>query len=72
MTMEKHNILAQLTILLYQKRQIMIVLKGLDKVLSHEGTVYWNSGEFDEIEDFEDVAPYIEKCSLFGFKCLSD
>ena len=54
---------------------MMIVLNGLDKILSHEGTgieCIGIQGEFNEREDFDSyVARVHRKCSFFSFKCLS-
>ena len=72
-SLEKHNILAQSTTLLFQKYPMMIVLNWLDKALSHEGDsiLEFRGNSMKEKTLIATLRVCIEKCSFFSFNRLS-
>ena len=72
-SLEKHNILAQSTTLLFQTCSMMIVLNWLDKVLRHEGEsiLVFRGNSMKEKNLIATLRVYIEKCSFFSFNHLS-
>ena len=72
-SLEKHSILVQSTSLLLQRCPIMIVLNGLDKILSYEGDsiLEFRENSTKEKTLIAKLRVYIDKCSFFSLKCLS-